>query len=59
MSSSPWLGFIEMGVVLLFGVGWGVLELVGLRLDRKRREEKEQNKEPAQPRPEKSSDAAG
>ena len=35
---SPWLGFIEMGVVLMFGLGWGVLELVGLRLDRKRRE---------------------
>lgn len=33
-----WLGLIEMLVVLLFGVGWGILELVGLRLDRKKRE---------------------
>jgi hypothetical protein len=41
MDGSPWLGFIEMGVVLIFGVGWGILELVGLRLDRKRKEERE------------------
>jgi hypothetical protein len=41
---SPWLGFIEMGVVLLFGLGWGVLELVGLRLDRKRKEMNEQKR---------------
>jgi len=27
-----------MGVVLMFGLGWGIMELVGLRLDRKRRE---------------------
>ncbi len=39
MDGSPWLGFIEMGVVLMFGVGWGILELVGLRLDRKRKQE--------------------
>jgi hypothetical protein len=43
--SSPWLGLIEMGVVLLFGVGWGVLELVGLRLDRKREEEAKRDKD--------------
>jgi hypothetical protein len=43
--SSPWLGLIEMGVVLLFGVGWGVLELVGLRLDRKRKEEAKRDKD--------------
>lgn len=36
--SQSWLGLIEMFVVLLFGVGWGILELVGLRLDRKKRE---------------------
>jgi hypothetical protein len=36
--NSPWLGFVEMGVVLMFGLGWGIMELVGLRLDRKRRE---------------------
>jgi hypothetical protein len=39
---SPWLGFIEMGVVLMFGIGWGILELVGLRLDRKRERERNQ-----------------
>ncbi len=33
-----WLAFTEMFVVLGFGLGWAVLELVGLRLDRKRRE---------------------
>jgi hypothetical protein len=38
------LGFIEMGVVLLFALGWGVLELVSLRLDRKRREERSESK---------------
>lgn len=33
-----WLAFTEMFVVLGFGLGWAILELVGLRLDRKRRE---------------------
>jgi hypothetical protein len=33
----PWLGLTEMFVVLLFALGWGILELVGLRLDRKRK----------------------
>jgi hypothetical protein len=37
----PWLGFIEMFVVLMFAAGWAVLELAGLRLDRKRREREE------------------
>ncbi|HLN47513.1 MAG TPA: hypothetical protein VK216_04535 [Magnetospirillaceae bacterium] len=32
------LGFIEFFVVLLFGLGWLVLELQGKRLDRKRAE---------------------
>lgn len=32
------LGLMEMFVVLAFGVGWAVLELIGLRLDKKRRE---------------------
>jgi hypothetical protein len=31
-----WLGFIEMFVVLAFALGWGVLELVALRLDKQR-----------------------
>ncbi len=33
----PWGGLIELFVVFLFVVGWGVLELVTLRLDRRRR----------------------
>jgi hypothetical protein len=49
MDSFPWLGLIEMGVVLMFGVGLGVIELVGLRLDRKRKEEKERSKESETP----------
>jgi hypothetical protein len=44
MEGSPWLGLIEMGVVLMFGIGWGVLELVGLRLDRKRKERERDQK---------------
>jgi hypothetical protein len=44
--SSPWLGLIEMGVVLVFAVGWGILELVGLRLDRKRKEAAKRDKDP-------------
>jgi hypothetical protein len=44
MEGSPWLGFIEMGVVLMFGIGWGILELVGLRLDRKRKERERDQK---------------
>jgi hypothetical protein len=43
--NSPWLGFVEMGVVLMFGVGWGILELVGLRLDRKRREKEQRGED--------------
>jgi len=31
-------GLIELFVVLLFGVGWGVIELVALRLDRQKAE---------------------
>jgi len=44
MDGSPWLGFIEMGVVLMFGIGWGIMELVGLRLDRKRKERERHQK---------------
>ena len=39
------LGLIEMGVILLFGLGWAVLELVGLRLDRKRKRESERTRD--------------
>jgi hypothetical protein len=31
-----WLGFIEMFVVLIFALAWGVLELVTLRMDKQR-----------------------
>jgi hypothetical protein len=30
------LGFMEMFIILAFALGWGVLELVALRLDKKR-----------------------
>ena len=30
------LGFMEMFIVLAFALGWGVLEIVTMRLDRKR-----------------------
>ena len=39
MSFNP-LAFMELFVVFAFAVGWGVLELVTLRLDRKRAAEK-------------------
>ena len=35
------LAFIEMFVVFAFAIGWGILELVGMRLDKKRKEERE------------------
>ena len=35
------LAFFEMFVVFAFALGWGILELVGMRLDRKRKEERE------------------
>jgi hypothetical protein len=31
----PWLGLIELGLVLLFGLGWGILEWVASRLPRR------------------------
>jgi hypothetical protein len=30
-----WLGLIEMFVILLFALGWGVVELVASRFDKK------------------------
>lgn len=30
------MGLIELFVVLMFAVGWGILELVTLRMDRRR-----------------------
>ena len=35
-----YLGFIEFFVVALFAVAWGVLELLGRRLDRKKEAER-------------------
>jgi hypothetical protein len=40
---SPWLGLIELFVVLLFAMGWGMLELVALRLDRRRKQDEARN----------------
>jgi hypothetical protein len=31
-----WGGLIELFVVLMFAAGWGILELVTLRMDRRR-----------------------
>ena len=39
---SPWLGLIELFVVLLFALGWGILELFTLRLDKRRKAHGEQ-----------------
>jgi len=42
-----YLGFIEFFVVALFAAAWGVLELVGRRLDRKREAERRNEQNPA------------
>ncbi len=34
------LGLMEMCIVLAFALGWGILELVSLRLDKKRAAER-------------------
>jgi hypothetical protein len=41
-----YLGFIEFFVVALFGMAWGVLELVGRRLDRKKEAERAKPQDP-------------
>jgi hypothetical protein len=41
-----YLGFIEFFVVALFAMAWGVLELVGRRLDRKREAERAREQKP-------------
>ena len=41
MDSSNILGFIELFVVFGFVLGWGILELLGLRLDKKREVERQ------------------
>ncbi|HLG81970.1 MAG TPA: hypothetical protein VKY22_13205 [Bradyrhizobium sp.] len=40
------LGFIEFLVVALFAAAWGVLELVGRRLDRKKEADRAREQEP-------------
>ena len=37
---NSFLAFMEMFIILAFALGWGVLELVTLRLDRKRQAER-------------------
>jgi hypothetical protein len=41
-----YLGFIEFFVVALCAMAWGVLELVGRRLDRKKEAERAKEREP-------------
>ena len=41
-----YLGFIEFFVVALFAMAWGVLELVGRRLDRKKEVERAKQQNP-------------
>jgi len=45
-----WFGFIELFVVLLFALGWAILELVGLRLDRERASSSNQPDDHGEPR---------
>lgn len=35
-SGASWLGLIEFGVVAMFALGWAVLELYCLQLDKKK-----------------------
>jgi hypothetical protein len=41
-----YLGFIEFFVVALFALCWGILELVGRRLDRKKEAERAKPQNP-------------
>jgi hypothetical protein len=43
------VAFLELFIVLGFALGWGVLELVCLRLDRKRTQEKQRVGHETQP----------
>jgi len=45
MNFSHVLGLVEMGFVLLFGLGWAIIELVGLHLDRKRNGERKETRD--------------
>ena len=39
-----WLGLIEFFVVAMFAIAWGILELQGRRLDRKKAEREKMEK---------------
>ena len=41
-----YLGFIEFFVVLMFAIAWGILEMVGRRLDRKKEAERRNGENP-------------
>jgi len=42
------IALIELGVVMAFVLGWGILELVGLRLDKQKREREAREKAAAE-----------
>jgi len=44
-----WLGLIELFVVLAFALGWGIVELVALRIDRRRLTEHNQDQRDDEP----------
>jgi hypothetical protein len=46
---TSWLGLIELFVVLLFAMGWGVLELVALRFDKRRKQQNDRAKDLDEP----------
>jgi len=43
------IGFLELFIVLAFVIGWGVLELVALRMDKRRREQAERSEHEGDP----------
>jgi len=42
-----YLGFMEFFVVALFAIAWGILELVGRRLDSKKKAERAKERNPS------------
>jgi hypothetical protein len=44
-----WLGFMEMFIVLAFALGWGILELVTLRIDKQKAKDAERAGGPGAP----------
>lgn len=55
---SSYLALIEFFIAVAVLLGWAVLELVGLRLDRKRREEDEAKDAAASRKPDADADGA-